>query len=124
MSLSILESRLLDKLPEKYHEEVQKEFARFEMERNRVSPDDEKIGQATLTEREIQRLPTTNQHSDDGFTTIQLQCIKGAAMKYGVRNWVERVDSSLTYKENMDKMKTAGTKNSETLREMKPKLRL
>lgn len=118
MSLSILEERLKDELPAGWHKTVEQEFARFESERNRMSNDDEKLGQAMLTRRELNRLPTTNQHGREGFTTIELQCIKAAAMKYRVSDWVSQVDSSLSYEENIELMREKGT--GATMRDMEP----
>lgn len=106
MQLSVLESRLLHELPEKQHETVEKEFSRFEIETSRLSEDPEKAGQATLTDREIQRATTTNQNGDYGHTVIELQAIKGVAMKHGIDDWISYVDPELSHEENMEIMRT------------------
>lgn len=100
MQLSVLESRLIHKLPEKHHETVEKEFERFETESSRISEEPESYGQATLTDREINKANTTNQHGETGHTVIELQYIKAVALKNGVRDWLSYVDPELTYEEN------------------------
>lgn len=114
MQLSLLESRVLDKIPEEYHEDVKEEFCRFESEINRMSEEDDKIGQATLTDKEIKRAKTTNQHGRRGHTVVELQAIKAAALKYGVEDWLSYVDSSLTHEENIEIMRQ---QTSETIKE-------
>lgn len=101
MQLSILENRLLHRLPEKHHEAVEEEFSLFEMESSRLSEEPDKHGQATLTDREIQRATTTNQNGNYGHTVVELQAIKGVAMSYGIDDWLSYVDPELTYEENM-----------------------
>jgi hypothetical protein len=110
MKHSVLERRVLDQIPEKYHQDVIREFDRYRMETSRVSEDEEKIGQATLTQNEITRAKTVNQHSLNkrGHTVVQLQAIKAAAIKYGVRDWLQHVDSTLSVKENIDIMRKEG----------------
>lgn len=108
MTLSLLESRLKNSLPEEHHEEVEREVAQFQSEIQRLSSRTENIGQATLTNRELRLAPTANQHSEKGFTTIELQCIKAAAIKYQVDDWVHRIDKTLSYEENITKMKKHG----------------
>ena len=58
------------------------------------------MAQARLTESEIRRLPTGNQHSDNP-SVIEWQCVKGAAVQYGVTDWIAEADTSLTYEENI-----------------------
>jgi hypothetical protein len=106
MQLSVLESRLLHKLPEKHHETVEKEFEKFEMETSRLSKDADKTGQATLTDREISRATTTNQNGEHGHTIIELQCIKAVGMEYQLEDWLSYVDPTLTYEENIDIIKS------------------
>lgn len=101
MQLSILENRLLHRLPDKHEEVVEEEFSRFEMESSRLSNEPDKHGQATLTDREIQRATTTNQNGNYGHTVVELQAIKGVAMSYGIDDWLSYVDPELTYEENM-----------------------
>jgi len=108
MTLSLLESRLKHSLPKEHHEEVERKVAQYQSEIQRLSSRREDIGQATLTERELQKAPTANQHSEEGFTTIELQCIKAAAIKYQVNDWIHRIDSTLSYEENIQKMKDRG----------------
>ena len=105
MSLSILEGRLKHAIPEEYHKDIEKEFAKYEMETSRLSDEIDEIGQATLTQREIARSNTTNQYGEDGLTVVELQCIKGVAMKNGLDDWLSYVDSSLSYEENMNIIK-------------------
>lgn len=108
MNLSTLEQRLKYSLPEKEHETVEREFSRFEMEASRLSNEPDKIGQATLTESEIRKATTTNQHGDYGHTVIELQAIKAAAIEYGVNDWLSYVDPEITYGENIDIMREEG----------------
>jgi len=68
-----------------------------------------KIGQARLTDEEIRRLPIGNQNDDDP-TLIEWQCVKGAAVYYDVTDWTAKVDTSLTYSENIDLMVAKGTR--------------
>lgn len=123
MNLSVLEERLLYELPEEHHEVVKEEISRFSMEISRMSPEEDKIGQATLTQNELKRLPTTNQHGTEGFTTIQLQVIKACAINNGVSNWIELVDGELTYEENCEIIRNESIKGGQTLRELGPKVR-
>jgi hypothetical protein len=109
MRYSVLERRVLEQVPEECHQDVIREFDKYRMETSRISQDKEKIGQATLTKREVSRAKTVNQHSNEnGHTVIQLQAIKGAAIKYGVRDWLSHVDSTLSVKENIDIMRQKG----------------
>ena len=117
MSLSTLETRLKISLPEEFEETIEKEFAKYEIESTRLSNEPDKIGQATLTKKEIEKIPTTNQYGNEGFTTIEAQCIKGVAMEYGVHDWLDYVDSTLSYEENMEIIRQKG--GSKTMRERK-----
>ena len=102
-NLTTLERRILHRLENGEEDEaqaVQEEFAKFETETERMGKEPDKIGQATLTSRELGRLPTGNQHSDTP-TVIEWQCVKAAAIHYNVSDWISRVDSSLSYEENV-----------------------
>lgn len=123
MNLSVLEHRLKYELPEEIHETIEEEIGKFEFEISRISEEEGKIGQATLTNHEISRLRTTNQHGNDGFTVIEAQCIKGAAMKYGVSDWTSKVDHELTYEENINLMRKKSTTGGQTMRELGAKVR-
>ena len=101
MSLSTLESRLKDSIPPRFHESVEKEFSKYEMETSRLSKETDRIGQATLTQSEIQRAVTTNQYGDYGHTIIELQGMKGVAMHYDIDGWLDYIDPKLTYEENI-----------------------
>lgn len=105
--ISILYSRLTDKIPEAYHDEVEKVLSRYEMEVSMMADDDEGVGQALLTRHEMSRLKTRNQHQDpsEGHTIVELQCIKAAAIENGVRDWTSRVDSTLSKRENINRMR-------------------
>jgi hypothetical protein len=60
-----------------------------------------------------------NQHSPKP-TNIEWQVIKGAALYYGVSDWMSKADSTLTAEENVSLMEQHGTQNNETTyREMK-----
>lgn len=108
MQLSVLESRLLHNLPEKHHETVEREFAKFEMETSRVAQDGENYGQATLTDREQTVAETTNQYGDYGHTIIELQCLKAVAIKLGIRDWLSHIDATLSYEENATILESKG----------------
>lgn len=84
-------------------------------------PDDELPPQAALTESERDRLAARNrvgnQHSDR-LSIIEWQCVKGAALYYGVRDWMQQADSTLTAEENVSLMQQAGYQHkTTTLRE-------
>lgn len=115
ISLSRLESRLKYEIPPEYHQEIEKQVSRFESEISRLSYDEEGIGQSTLTNSEIAKLPIGNQNTDT-MTLIEYQCIKAAAIKYSVSDWISRMDTSLSYEENIDLMAKSG--NKRTMREM------
>lgn len=66
------------------------------------------LGQARLTDDEIRHLPMGNQN-DDELTLIEWQCVKAAAMYYEVTDWTSKVDTSLSYGENIDLMAQHGT---------------
>lgn len=104
LDLSPLESRIYSKIPSQFHGDIAREFDRFEVETSRISKQEDKIGQATLTDGEIRRLNTTNQHGNDGLTVVQYQAIKAKAFKNGVSDWTSKVDSTLSYHENMKLM--------------------
>ena len=107
MTLSVLEGRLKHEIPSEFHNDIEREFAKFEMETARVSPNDEKTGQATLTRDEIEKLPTTNQHGNGGLTVVQWQVVKGVAMKYGITDWVQKVDGRLKVSENIEMLENS-----------------
>jgi len=115
ISLTRLEHRLKHEIPSEYHEDIEREISRFESEISRLSFDEDKIGQATLTKSEIAKLPIGNQNNDK-MTLIEYQCIKAAAIKYSVTDWIQKTDTSLTYEENIDRMRKQG--NQRTMREI------
>jgi hypothetical protein len=82
--------------------------------------DDETPPQAQLTDTEIARLPIGNQNDGTPLTLIEWQCVKGAAVRYGVRDWTAKVDPTLTKDENVTLMERLATYESQTtLRERK-----
>lgn len=88
--------------------------------------DDELPPQARLTQDERDWLAARdmvgNQHSDR-LSIIEYQCIKGAAVYYGVKDWRSTCDSTLTAEENVSLMEQHGTKHNEsTMRDMKPQI--
>lgn len=103
-NLSVLERRILYRLPSEFHQPVLEEINKFEIESQRMSEDKDKIGQATLTDAEIGRLNTTNQHGDDGLTVIEWQSVKAKAIENGIMDWTSKVDGTLSYHENMSLM--------------------
>lgn len=104
VNLTVLERRLQHRLPSDFTEDIADEFARFEVEVGRLSEEENKHGQATLTDSEINRLNTTNQFGNDGLTIIQWQAVKGKAISNGITDWTSKVDSSLSYHENLSLM--------------------
>jgi hypothetical protein len=64
-------------------------------------------GQADLTEKEKSRLPLGNQHTK--WNVVRWQAVKGAALYYGVSDWTSKVDSALSYGENISLMAREGT---------------
>lgn len=101
ISLDNLKRRVFGIIPEQHHGEIGREFDKFQYEIQRLSEEEDKTGQASLTDKEVQKLNTTNQHGDEGLTVIQYQVIKGKAIENGVTDWTSKVDSSLTYHENI-----------------------
>lgn len=88
--------------------------------------DDEIPPQTKLTQDERDWLAARdmvgNQHSNR-LSIIEWQCIKGAAVYYGVEDWRSKADSTLTAEENVTLMEQAGTLNNEsTMREMKSRV--
>jgi len=104
VNLTLLERRLQYRLPSDFAEDIADEFARFEVEVGRLSEEENKHGQATLNDSEINRVNTTNQFGDDGLTIIQWQAVKGKAISNGITDWTSKVDSSLSYHENLSLM--------------------
>jgi len=103
-NLSVLEQRILYRLPTGFHEPVMEEFDKFIIESSRMSEDENKISQATLTDSEISRLNTTNQHGDNGLTVNEYQSIKAKAIENGIMGWTSKVDSTPSYHENLSLM--------------------
>lgn len=67
----------------------------------------ENIGQARLTEEEKRRLPLGG--PDDKVNIIHAQCIKAAAIKFGITDWIAKWDFDLRYDEvigEFEKMST------------------
>lgn len=64
-------------------------------------------GQMPLTDHEKRRLPLGNQYTDD-FSIMEWQIIKASAFHYEVPDWTSHVDTSLTYEENVARMKKRG----------------
>lgn len=104
VNLTVLERRLQYRLPSDFTEDIADEFARFEVEVDRLSEKEDKHGQATLTDSEINRLNTTNQHGKDGLTVVQWQSVKGKAIANGITDWISKIDNSLSYHENLSLM--------------------
>ena len=104
VNLTVLERRLQHRLPSDFAEDIADEFTRFEIEVGRLSEEKEKHGQATLTDSEINRLNTTNQFGKDGLTVVEYQAIKGKAISNGITDWTSKVDSNLSYHENLSLM--------------------
>jgi hypothetical protein len=122
MKLTTLERRLKEALPEDYAEDIEKEFDRYRTEVQTVSNEPDKIGQAQLTKSEQRLLPMGNQHTK--WNLIRWQVVKAAAIHHGVIDWTSKVDTSLTYEENVQLMKKHGTNNNTTtMREMAHKLK-
>lgn len=101
INLNNLRRRVFGIIPEQYHGEVGREFDKFQYEIDRMSEDKKRTGQASLTSREVQKLNTTNQHGEEGLTVIQWQVVKAKAIENGIADWTSKVDSSLTYHENI-----------------------
>lgn len=101
VNLTVLEKRLQHRLPSDFAEDIADEFARFEIEVGRLSEEEEKHGQATLTDSEINKLNTTNQFGNNGLTVVQWQAVKGKAISNGITDWTSKIDSSLSYHENL-----------------------
>lgn len=75
--------------------------------------------QATLTDAEVSRVPIGNQNTPERLTLVEWQGVKGAALHYGVSDWVAESDPTLTYEENIGLMKAKATANNEqSLRSM------
>ena len=75
--------------------------------------------QAELTDHEISRLSIGNQHTNR-LSIVEWQCVKGAALFYGVRDWTAKVDSTLTAEENISLMERHGSRHkTTTMRELR-----
>jgi hypothetical protein len=73
--------------------------------------------QSRLNRFEIRFLPQGNQFTK--HNVIRWQCVKGAAVQAGVTDWLSKVDTKLTYQENMTLMRKYGTKDSSrTMRQL------
>jgi len=122
MKLTTLERRLKEALPEDYAEDIEKEFDRYRTELQTVSDEPDKIGQSQLTESEQRLLPMGNQHTK--WNLIRWQVVKAAAIHHGVIDWTSKVDTSLTYEENVRLMQEHGTdNNTTTMREIAHKFK-
>lgn len=53
-------------------------------------------------------MPMGNQY-DDNLTLLQWKTVKGAAIYYGVSDWVSKVDTTLSLDENIRLMEIHGT---------------
>lgn len=75
-------------------------------------------GQATLTDHEMRRLSLGNQHTK--WNVVKWQVVKAAAIECNVTDWTSKVDTSLTYEENVTLMKQHSTnpEHSPTVRNM------
>jgi len=77
--------------------------------------------QTKLTKYERKRLSARNavgNQNNNKLTIIEWQCVKGAALHYGVTDWIAKADSTLTKGENVSLMEQRATRNgSKTLRE-------
>lgn len=107
--LGVLEDRLKRAIPEEHHRDIEKELSRYRTETEIMGKNNEKPGQARLTESEVERLPTGNQHTK--WNVVRWQVVKGAALHHGVTDWTSFVDPSLTYEENVNIMEKIGTQN-------------
>lgn len=67
-------------------------------------------GQVELTQHEQRRLPLGNQYTSRETKPIMCwQAVKAAAIKYGVTDWTAKIDSALTYEENIELMRKSAT---------------
>lgn len=79
--------------------------------------EDETPPQAKLTDTERQRLASrgiVGNQNNSKLTIIEWQCVKGAAIYYGVTDWLAKVDATLTAEENVSLMERHGTRNKTT----------
>jgi len=68
------------------------------------------LGQASLSDHEKRRLPLGNQNTSIRKKSIcKWRCVKAAAVYYEVTDWTAKVDSKLTYQENISLMRQRGT---------------
>jgi len=75
--------------------------------------------QAKLTDAEIERMKPLGNQNTERLTLIEWQAVKGAATYYGVSDWIQKVDHTLTCEENVALMRRNGTQNnSRTMKEM------
>jgi len=103
-NLKTLERRITERVDDECAEAVKEEFDQFRVEVERMGSEPDLIGQATLTDHEISRLKVGNQYSEYP-SIIEWQCVKAAAIHYNIPDWTSKVDSSLTYEENIDRLK-------------------
>lgn len=76
--------------------------------------------QLHLNRHELGRLELGNQHTK--WNVIRWQAVKGEAARYGVTDWTSKIDSSLSYRENLALMRKLSTtaRGGPTLRELEP----
>lgn len=90
------------------------------------SEDDETPPQAHLSQHDRDWLASrgmVGNQNNQKLSIVGWQCIKGAALYYGVRDWKAKADSTLTVDENVSLMEQYGTRNNRTtIRKMKPQV--
>ena len=115
--LRTLERRIEDRLGDDNVEAIVKdEFAKFSTEVEFMSEDESKYGQARLTDSEIEHLPIGNQHNDVP-SIIEWQAVKAVAIRNNIPDWISRIDSSLSYEENMSLLESVSDGDDEMARE-------
>jgi hypothetical protein len=79
--------------------------------------DEERPSQAELTSYERRTLAAKDavgNQNNDLLTIIEWQVVKGAALEYGVRDWLSKADPNLTLGENLGLMERYGTRSNDT----------
>lgn len=86
--------------------EAREEWSRLKEQRSEKSH-----GQLLLSERERKKVELGNQFTD-AYSIMEWQCIKAAAVHNRVRDWIAKTDTSLTYSENVDRMRELGSETT------------
>lgn len=64
--------------------------------------------QVPLSRAERKKVTLGNQYTD-AYSIMKWRAMKGAAMQYEVEDWLQHIDRSLTYQENIELLRQRST---------------